>query len=181
MLIITASPRKNSNSTAAALYLARLAGLKYETVDINRLKIHPCDGCDKCAPAGECVYHDGGELLIEKVKKAGIILAASPVYFTGVPAPFKAFIDRNQAVWNSSRAKKAGKNKKSGIIILTEGQKKSKYFIAAESEIRSFFAVNNIRTMAVIKIKRMDPAGAVLRSPAAMKKLQQAARLMGAL
>ncbi|MGD0566258.1 MAG: flavodoxin family protein [Candidatus Goldiibacteriota bacterium] len=180
MLIITASPRKNSNSTAAALYLAKLTGLKYEIVDINRLKIHPCIACDKCAPSGKCVYHDDGEMLIKKVKKADMILAASPVYFTGVPAPLKAFIDRNQAVWNSSYAKKT-KNKKPGIIILTEGHKKSKYFIGAESEIRSLFAVNNIKTTAVIKIKSMDHEGAVLKNKRAMEKLQQAALLPGAL
>ena len=180
MLIITASPRKNSNSTAASLYLAKLTGLKYEIVDINRLKIHPCIACDKCAPSGKCVYHDDGEMLIKKVKKADMILAASPVYFTGVPAPLKAFIDRNQAVWNSSYAKKT-KNKKPRIIILTEGHKKSKYFIGAESEIRSLFAVNNIKTTAVIKIKSMDHEGAVLKNKRAMEKLQQAALLPGAL
>jgi multimeric flavodoxin WrbA len=180
MLIITASPRKNSNSTAAALFLAGLTGVKYEIVDVNRLKIHPCNACGKCSISGDCVFYDDGALLLKKVKKARVVLVASPIYFTGVPAPLKAFIDRNQAVWSLYQAGKTRKvKKKKGIIIITEGHSKSKYFKPAESEIRSFFAVNGIKTAAVVKIKNMDEAGTVLISGANRAKLKKAAMLIG--
>jgi multimeric flavodoxin WrbA len=181
MLIITASPRKNSNSTAAALFLAGLSGAKYGTVDVNRLKIHPCNACGKCSIAGDCVFYDGGALLMEKVKKARAVIVASPIYFTGVPAPLKAFIDRNQAVWSLYHAGKIKKaEKKDGIIVLTEGHSKPKYFKPAESEIRAFFAVNGIKTVAVVKLKNMDEAGTALKKSANRAKLKKAALLMGA-
>lgn len=131
MLIITASPRKNSNSSAAALYAAGFSGIKYETIDINRLKMRPCAACVKCPPDNGCIYDDDASRLIKKISLEKIFIAASPVYFTGVPAPFKAFIDRNQTVWCSGRKPK---KKKKGIIILTQGHTKLKYFRGAESD-----------------------------------------------
>jgi multimeric flavodoxin WrbA len=175
MLIITASPRKKSNSSAAALYAAGFSGIKYETIDINRLKMRPCAACDKCPPDNGCIYDDDASSLIKKISGENIFIAASPVYFTGVPAPFKGFIDRNQSVWCSGRKQK---KKKKGIIILTQGHIKLKYFRAAESEIRSFFAVNNIKTAAVIKLTSMDLAGAALKKASVLRRLEKAALLL---
>ena len=181
MLIITASPRKNSNSTAAAAFLAGFTGEKYGMIDVNRLKIHPCNACGKCSISGDCVFHDDGAILLEKIKKERVIIVASPIYFTGVPAPLKAFIDRGQAVWSLYHAGKTGKTKKKvGIIILTEGHTKPKYFKPAESEIRAFFAVNSIKTAAIVRITGMDEAGTVLNSGANRARLKKAAMLIGA-
>lgn len=149
IVLITASPRKKSNSTYAGKFLARNLFLNYELIDINKYRINGCMGCDKCSGVFKCVINDDTEKIIQKIENSKIVIVTSPVYFTGVPSKLKAFIDRNQVQWYRNRNHKE-KNKE-GIIILTADLKDKKNFLAAESEIRSFFAVNKIRFVLLIK------------------------------
>src|SRR6056297_232949 len=160
-LAITAGIRGNSNSTGAARYFCSAVEEKNystELVDINMLKIAPCSACGECEKNLKCRVKDDAGFLIKKVEKADMVIAAAPVYFTGVPSPLKAFIDRNQVKWQEYKKSRGGKNKKSkkGVIILTAGEGKPGYFKPAESEIKSFFAVNNIKTGAVLRFSGMD-------------------------
>jgi len=171
LVLITSSCRKNSNSVFAANYLIGLPQMKKyscETFDINRLRIRPCCACNSCEKNHKCIHKDGAGMLIERVEKADAVIISSPVYFTGVPAKLKAFIDRNQVQWHKTKNKNQKSNRgagqkqkiKTGVIILTAGQGKPEYFRPAESEIRSFFAVNNIKTRLVLRLGGMDDFGA---------------------
>jgi multimeric flavodoxin WrbA len=171
ILVITSSPRKG-NSTHAAEITARAIRGKKTFVDVNRLSMKPCTACGKCGETFMCVYDDDAAGLIRRVDEADVIVVAAPVYFTGVPGPLKIFIDRNQSKWEEfefgTRNQERGGNKpengnrkpKTGIIILTAGHNKAKYFKPAESETRSFFAVNRIKTKLVMKLGGMDEKGA---------------------
>lgn len=178
LLVITASPRRNSNSTAAAKNLSSTLAKKYdaEFVDINKLVIKPCIACDKCADGVSCNIKDDAPGLIDRVKEADAVLVASPVYFTGVPAPLKAFIDRNQGRWYEwKKSPKSGVRNpklKPGYIVLTSGADKKRWFAPAESEIRSFFAVNNIRSKKTMRLGSMDKEGSFVQS--AISKQQTA-------
>jgi multimeric flavodoxin WrbA len=176
-LVILSSPRKGSNSTSAALFLANITNPRFEAVDINNLSFHPCTACDKCGIIQECVYKDAAAGLIKKMAKADVVIVGAPIYFTGVPGPFKTFIDRNQVRWYkfNSKLKIENRKLKTGIIILTQGGKNQKYFRPAESEIRSLFAVNGIRTKHVLKFMGMDKNGAILKDEKAVKALKKTA------
>ncbi len=165
-LIITASPRKKSNSTAAAIMLAGILKLKKYGIsyaDINEKNIKMCIACDRCAKLLKCFRKDDGNKLIKQIEKSDVIIVASPVYFTGVPGPLKTFIDRNQPSWYKLNAKgRRPKAKlKNGIIILTAGDNKAKYFKAAEQEIRSFFSVHKIKCKKAFKFGNMDEVGKI--------------------
>lgn len=149
ILLITSSPRKKSNSTFMGQHIAEGIKGTIEKINICDFKINPCIGCDNCKKNLKCIFNDDSEKIIKKVEKAKIVIVASPVYFTGVPAQLKVFIDRNQIQWYKNR-KKDKKNKK-GIIVLTADLKKKKNFIAAESEIKSFFAVNRIKCVKIFR------------------------------
>ncbi len=163
---ITAGTRKNSNSAAAARYFCSAAEEKNysaEAVNVNNLEIAPCSACGACGKKLKCKIRDDAGFLMKKVEGADIVIVASPIYFTGVPSPLKAFIDRNQVKWRGykkNRGKKKKKGKK-GVVILTAGEEKPGYFKPAESEIKSFFAVNNIKTTAVLRFGGMDPQGEI--------------------
>jgi len=178
VLVITASPRKNSNSAKAAEILLKLLNVKNAGItDINSLKIKPCTACGKCAKTFRCVYHDDADTLISKMKKAKAVIIASPVYFCGVPASLKAFIDRNQPQWERHNKKKTAVKTK-GVIILTAGSGKKKYFLPAKREIASMFAVNGIKAPFVMTFGNMDETGAVEKSPGSMKKIRAFAGLI---
>ncbi len=150
VILITSSPRKKSNSKTAGKFLAGNLFSKYEYVDINKYDIKSCSGCDKCKNSLICVKKDDAEKIIKKIENSEFVIVASPVYFTGVPSKLKCFIDRNQVQWYKNKNRKE-KNKK-GIIILTADLKDKKNFLAAESEIKSFFAVNKIKCISSVKL-----------------------------
>jgi|ERR1035437_495246 multimeric flavodoxin WrbA len=180
VLVITASPRTGGNSALAAGYLTSIISPKSQisNVNINKLQFKACNACDKCRDNLKCVFKDDAAALIKKAERSDIVIIASPVYFTGVPGPLKTFIDRNQVQWYKRYAKPAkSPKKKRGIIILTEGTNKDKYFKPAESEIRSFFAVNNIKTAVVLKFKGMDEKGKILKDKNALTRLKKAAQI----
>ncbi|PKL92183.1 MAG: hypothetical protein CVV21_05370 [Candidatus Goldiibacteriota bacterium HGW-Goldbacteria-1] len=178
VLVINASPRKNSNSGKIAEILLKFLNVKNaEITDINRLKIKACTACNKCAKTFRCVYHDDADALISKIKKVKLVIIVSPVYFCGSPAPLKAFIDRNQPQWEKYNSKKTAVKTK-GIIILTAGSGKKKYFLPAKREIASMLAVNGIKAPFVMTFGSMDKTGAVEKSPGSIRKIRALAGMI---
>ncbi len=150
VILITSSPRKKSNSTYAGKFIVKKLFSDYEIININEYKINNCNGCNRCKTFFKCIFNDDAGEIINKIENSKFVILTSPIYFTGVPAKLKAFIDRNQVQWYKNKDKI--KKDKKGIIILTADLKYKKNFLAAESEIKSFFAVNKIKSIAIIKL-----------------------------
>ncbi|MCX8093513.1 MAG: flavodoxin family protein [Candidatus Goldbacteria bacterium] len=159
ILVIISSPRKNSNSTFAALKLAENINKEYNVIDINKFFLKPCTGCFKCTRKLKCNIRDDFDEIMIHIKNAKVIIVASPIYFTGVPGQLKIFIDRNQQQWEKYKRGYYKKLKKVGYIILTSGSNNKKYFKPAESEIKSFFVVNGIRCKKIFRFGNMDIPG----------------------
>jgi multimeric flavodoxin WrbA len=103
VLILAASPRKDSNSTILASKAAegvKAAGGEADVIPIGRLKIAPCNACDSCLtkPEGGCVIKDDMQPLYQKIKDAGGIIFATPVYWFNMSAQMKLLIDRAYAI-----------------------------------------------------------------------------------
>lgn len=106
VLVILGSPRKKGNSeilTHALLEGVRQAGGSTEIIRLCDLKISPCLSCGGCDKTGKCVVEDDMIPLYEKIISIDKIIIASPIFFYGVTAQTKAFIDRTQALWNRKR------------------------------------------------------------------------------
>ena len=94
---IAGSPRRTGNSSTllrAVLRGAESAGAESSLIGLNDLTFRGCQGCDRCAPAGECVIRDGLAPVFAALGLADIWVLASPVYFDGVSGQMKAFFDR---------------------------------------------------------------------------------------
>jgi multimeric flavodoxin WrbA len=97
ILILNGSPRKGGNTD---LLLAQIetgihhAGHTAEHINLPRLAIHPCTGCGHCETQGLCIIKDDMTALYDKIEAANRIVIGSPIYFYGVTAQTKAFIDR---------------------------------------------------------------------------------------
>jgi len=186
VLVITSSPRKKSNSKAAAQLLVTLIKktskhlISDEWTDINKVKIKHCEGCEECAEILKCRIKDAAAGLIKRIDESDIVIVASPVYFMGTPSRLKAFIDRNLVKWNGLNSK-YGKNVykiKKGVIILTAEVAGRDNFIGAENEIRSMFAVNKVKTAAVIKFSRMQMQGSFADNAKAQAAIKKTASLL---
>lgn len=106
VLVFLGSPRKKGNSEIlanAVLEGVRESGGIPEIIRLCDLKISACISCGGCDKTGRCVVEDDMIPLYDKIIATDKIIVASPIFFYGVTAQTKAFIDRCQALWNRKR------------------------------------------------------------------------------
>ncbi|MCD5408097.1 flavodoxin family protein [Candidatus Bipolaricaulota bacterium] len=99
---IAGSARRGGNSDrllAAALAGARAAGAETEILVPAELAFLHCLACEKCRETGRCVLRDGAEEVYRVLLSCQGLVVATPVYFGGLPAPFKALVDRAQFLY----------------------------------------------------------------------------------
>jgi multimeric flavodoxin WrbA len=125
VLIVAASPRKNSNSTTLAIRAAegvKDAGGEAEVVLIGNLKIAPCNACDSCRTGSDrgCVINDDMQSLYQKIRDAQSVIFATPVYWFSVSAQMKLFIDRTYGMSSGGVYGFTGKDV--GVILTYEDE-----------------------------------------------------------
>lgn len=101
---INGSPRKANTDlllTEALLAAQRAGNIKTEKINLQVEKIKYCIGCLKCNnandyPSGCHVHRDVMDTLTAKLISCHSLILASPVYFGGVTAQMKTFMDRTE-------------------------------------------------------------------------------------
>jgi multimeric flavodoxin WrbA len=95
---INASPRKGANTATlveTVLKGAAAKGAETKLVDLRKLNMKPCIGCDKCKEhLGHCVQKDDLTPLMEEMATYDAIVFGTPVYWFHVTAQFKTLVDR---------------------------------------------------------------------------------------
>lgn len=96
--VIIGSPRANGNTRmlADAFVNGAKESNEVDVITLGSLHIGPCRGCNFCSrnEAHDCVQKDDMAGVIDRLTDADIIVIASPIYFYGVSAMMKTFIDR---------------------------------------------------------------------------------------
>ncbi len=97
ILVINASANREK-STTMILTRAFLEGLgeTAEVVNTIDLKMEPCKACYACwfATKGQCVQKDDAYEVMEKIRKADLVIWSIPLYAYGVPSHCKTLMDR---------------------------------------------------------------------------------------
>ncbi len=103
VLIISSSPRKNGNSQILCEQFKKGAEEKGHQVKLIRImeqNIGFCRACDCCMKnGGTCVLKDDMAEILRMFQKADVLVLATPVYFYGISAQMKTFIDRTYPIW----------------------------------------------------------------------------------
>ncbi len=99
VLVLLGSPRREGNSSLLAERIAsgaRSAGASVETLFLHEMKIAPCASCYACQkPEGEgCAIQDDMGGIYAKMLEAEAWVIASPVYWFGMSAQTKLWMDR---------------------------------------------------------------------------------------
>ncbi len=123
VMIVVGSPRKNGNSSALAKLVAagaKAARAEVETFYLRDLKIKPCTACDFCRKRSRpgCMIKDDMQKLYPKIREAGAIVIASPIYWFTISAQTKLFLDRWYALGGEEGYGLAGK--RFGILLTYE-------------------------------------------------------------
>lgn len=107
ILIISTSLRNKSNSEMLAdafIDGARASGNDVEKVSLKDKSIAFCKGCLACQKMGKCVIHDDAITITEKMKKADVIVWATPIYYYEMSGQMKTLIDRANSLYSSNYA-----------------------------------------------------------------------------
>ena len=109
VLILSSSPRRNGNSAVLCRQFAagaESAGHSAEILDLARVKVSPCLGCNACyRNGGTCIQKDDMTEIREKMLAADVIVLASPIYFYSMTAQMKTVIDRTYAFYQELAGK----------------------------------------------------------------------------
>lgn len=107
VLIISTSLRRGSNSEILARECgkgARDAGHDVEYITLKDKDIKFCIGCLACQSKGSCVLKDDILEIMEKVKKAEIIIYATPIYYYEMSGQMKVLLDRLNPLYSTDYA-----------------------------------------------------------------------------
>jgi multimeric flavodoxin WrbA len=149
ILGINGSPRIGGNTDVLldkALEGAKAKGAKVEKVILNKLKMVPCQECEKVKDDGTCIIKDDFQPLYKKIKDCDGLILASPIFFGSLSAQTKIMIDRFQCHWRYKYILKKDKaaGQRPGALILVEASKRKDFFDNAKSIVKNFFATANI-------------------------------------
>lgn len=167
-LIILGSPRKNGNSETLAQAVAdgilQHPHATLEFIRLNDLKISPCQGCGGCNKTSTCVIDDDMTPLYEKVDACDHLILVSPIYFYGLSAQCKIFIDRFQARWarkylGSIRFRIDEQRK--GYLLATAATEGKKVFDGALLTARTFLDAIDLEFGESLLVRGVDQRGAV--------------------
>jgi len=100
VLAVNGSPRERGNTY---LMLRRVcdrlagAGMEIDEVNLHAVGVAPCGACMICVQTkdGQCHgENDAANELIERTRRADVVLLGSPVYFGSLTGQMKAYMDR---------------------------------------------------------------------------------------
>lgn len=161
ILTINGSPVKDGSTK---ILLDKLAlgiqenisdNIENRVINLNELKILPCQACGESPEPDYCFYKDDIYPIYDFLLNCDIILFGSPVYFDSVSAQAKLFIDRCNCLRppdfdrdTGDHFKKIISRKRLGAIVLSGGQRGQ--FECARKVIAGFFKwvrISNIGTI----------------------------------
>lgn len=116
-------------------------GGEVEFIRLNDQQIQACQGCGGCEQDGSCVLNDDMTPLYKKLDEADAILLVSPIYFYGLTAQAKLFVDRCQALWSRRFIlKETGLDlSRKGYFLATAATKGDKMFHCCMFSAKYFF------------------------------------------
>ena len=177
------SPRRKGN-TAFLLDLfmaeARRLGARTRVIQPGREAVAPCRGCGACEQQGICVHQDVmAHTLFGLLREADLVVAASPVYFYGITAQLKGFIDRCQTLWSRKyrlRLTDPGAGNRIGLLLSVAASHGPQLFDGLHLTARYFFDAIAARDAGSLTYRDIEHAGDMARHADAPQEAAALAR-----
>ena len=169
ILLINGSPRQHGNTDILLDKVAegvRLAGREAETIRLADLAIHPCIGCGHCEAEGVCVIDDDMTPLYDKLARVDRVVIGTPVYFYGVTAQTKAFIDRCQALWCRKYLLgqiRLDRDRLRGYLVSVAATDGGRIFDGTRLTVRYLFDALDVTYAGELLVRGVEGKGAVTR------------------
>ena len=180
LLALLASPRTRGNSDLLLeTFLEGVGegGGEYEKVTVSSLTIAPCNECLACENTGECVIRDDMDRVYPRLLEADKLVVASPIFFYGLPAHFKALIDRCQALWYRRRLMEEGGESFSGgsaFSLLVGATRGKKLFDGALLTLRYFYLALGLTPEGALTYREVEAKGEIAGHHSALEDARRA-------
>jgi arsenate reductase (thioredoxin) len=186
VLGLQGSPRKKGNTDillAAFMSAARQLGATTETITVAERDIQPCKEYIVCEKKGFCPIKDEMNAIYTLLRRAEVVVAASPVFFYGVTAQLKALIDRCQTLW--ARKYKLGlkdplSQRRRGLLLGVAATRGKQLFDGMELTVKYFFDGISAQYDGCIAYRAVEAKGDMADHPSYLNDMAKAAqRLLG--
>ncbi|HEX3037554.1 MAG TPA: flavodoxin family protein [Oscillospiraceae bacterium] len=146
VLVLFGSPHKNGHT--AYLLNAFLEPFRQKHTEIHVIHaydedIAPCTACGYCKKQEGCRYHDFDEI-DSLLRRADLLVVATPMYNLSFPSPLKAIIDRTQRYYEarfSLNIKPSIKKHKKAVLLLACGNANPDGTAIMEKQLKMIFSV----------------------------------------
>lgn len=146
ILGLQGSPRRKGNTShllSLCMAEAERAGALTHTIEIDKRHILPCKEYLVCDKKGTCPIDDDMKHdIYALIRRADVILSASPVFFYNVTAQLKALMDRCQTFWARKyrlKLRDPGARMRRGAMLSVAATRGKTLFDAVELTTKYFF------------------------------------------
>jgi multimeric flavodoxin WrbA len=123
--ILNGSPRKENTSAMVDAFAegAQEAGHQVEVLQVGKMKIAGCMGCEYCHGKGEgqCIQKDDWQKVQPAYEDCDMVVFASPIYYFTLTAQMEAAIQRIYCIGQPPKATKAAMLLSSGSPGVYDG------------------------------------------------------------
>ncbi len=181
VLGIQGSPRKKGNCDhllTTFLGECERAGAKTQVIRPQDLDIRPCKELTVCEKKGICPIRDQMEEMgYAKVRQADVVVLASPVFFYGISAQAKVFIDRCQMFWGRRyklRLKDPARFSRQGFLLSVGASAGKRLFDGVNLTAHYFFDAISAQDAGALTYKGIEAAGDILARPRLEREIREA-------
>jgi len=182
------SPRKKGNTeTLLSMFMERLReeGVATQVIEVCRRHIEPCKEMTVCEKKGICPIKDDMDEIYGLLRRADIVIAASPVFFYNVTAQLKALIDRCQTLWARKymlKLQDPGHDTRRGFLLGVGATAGKQLFDGMHLTVRYFFDGIAAAYIGDLTYRKIEARGQIKNHPRVHADVSEAAaRLMDGL
>jgi multimeric flavodoxin WrbA len=177
------SPRKKGNTDILlAEFMQALAqlGVETRTIEVCQQNIEACKEYTVCEKKGYCpIDDDMSRDIYGLLRRADIVVAASPVFFYNVTAQLKALIDRCQTLWARKYKLKLndpGHRTRRGFVLAVGATSGKQLFDGIHLTAKYFFDGISAQPSGHLIYRRMEGRGQIKNHPTLQVEVAQAVR-----
>lgn len=186
VLGLQGSPRAKGNTRillSAFLDEVENLGGSVSTLNTTQMKVMPCLGCGVCERKGYCHQDDDMQAAYPLLRKADLVVLATPIYFYGPTAQLKAFIDRSQALWSRKYAldlEDPGRKWRKGFLLAVGATKGKNLFDGTNLTAKYFFDAVGAGFEGTLGYRKVENVGDMDAHPTALAEAGAKAKELSA-
>lgn len=182
VLGLQGSPRKKGNTSfllSAFMKEAERLGALTHVIEVDKQNIVPCKEYIVCEKKGFCpIDDDMSRQIYSLLRRAEIVVAATPVFFYNATAQLKALIDRSQTLWARKyklQLTDPGRNIRRGFILAVGATRGKNLFEGLHLTAKYFFDAVGAKYTGSLTYREIEHKGDMAKHPTVMADVRQAA------